>query len=376
MSESNIRRMLKSLKHTPRRKGFFQSPNYIRLRGSKLFRGFFGNLEFMGFMGVLSFGLYYISKHKESFSETSRLISCGIATHLIVDFMTYFGDKINTEVKVESFKPIKTKPKDYISSTFKSLFLHDFKSKRKIKQSLFSHYITTYKGIQAGVLYLTFNSVFFYGLYKNLKHTIKDKFHIEGFLNFFLAAGLAQTVAMTFSFPFENLKTRMQASNFTYDTLTGYYKKLIGSKNMNVIKHNIMKEYSGFFSHLILYVLFEALTFGTYESVVAYLQSNKILESDQEKKEDHHHKQVNIKQILVAGSISAIVAGVLTNPIDVYQINKQMNPSFSMSEINSKNLFVGVKERVYYILLLNIFTFFFLEKIGPGYYDVRLEDDS
>ena len=67
---------------------------------------------------------------------------------------------------------------------------------------------------------------------------------------------------------------------------------------------------------------------------------------------------------------------MLTNPIDVYQINKQMNPTFSLSEINSKNVFVGVKERVYYILLLNVFTFFFLEKIGPGYYNVRLEDDA
>ena len=372
---SNFDRFANFLRRSSRKSSYFT----FSKKHAKKTKGILGHFEFFFFFGSLSAGLYYISKNNDYYSETSRLIATGIASHLIVDFLTYFADKINTEVKVESFKPARTKPKDYISAYFKKEILNESNSsRRKVNQSLLGHYFNTYKGIQSGVIYLTFNSLFFYALYKNLKYELREKCGIVGFSNFFLSAGLAQLIAMTFSFPMENIKTRMQASNFNYDSISGYYKKLVIKKPMNVVLANVKKEYSGFFSHLTLYAIFEAFAFSTYETIMEYMNKNDIYSNKnidiEQINNKHHVKEASTYQIIIASAISGVVAGVITNPIDVYQINKQMNPSFSMKELNIINIFVGVKERVYYILLMNVLTFYFLEKIGPRYFNVRLEE--
>lgn len=324
----------------------------------------FGNLEFFSILGVICGGLYYVSIYKDKFSETVRLISTGIATHLIVDVFTYFGDKINTEVKVASFKT-KNLSKDYISQYFKNeIQLNKNKfNKRKVKKSLLGHYISSFKGIQPGVLYLTLNSLFFYSLYKNIKSELK-KYHIEGFINFFIAAGISQLIAMTFSFPLENIKTRMQASSFTYDSIMVYYKKVFLKGNMI---SKIKLEYSGFFGHLFLYVIFEAFSFSIYESGIHYMHNKKIFSNVLTPNEP------SFFQILISSFLSGIISAIITNPIDVYQINKQMDPSFSIAKLNLKNIFVGLKERTIFVLGVNIFTFFLLEKIGKKYYDVSIE---
>ena len=187
-----------------------------------------GHIEFYSFLTVLTGGLFYISIKKEKFSETTRFISCGLVTHLLVDFITYFGDKINTKVKVESFRPAKVK--GFLANLmFKGKFLYDQKTKRRrqYKLTLLKNYRNSYRGIQSAFVYLTFNSIFFYACYKNLKNFLSEKLHIHGFFNFATSAAISQFIAMSFSFPLENLKTRMQVSNFTYGTIFGYYKNLV-----------------------------------------------------------------------------------------------------------------------------------------------------
>ena len=80
-----------------------------------------------------------------------------------------------------------------------------------------------------------------------------------------------------------------------------------------------------------------------------------------------------ISHILLASGISGVISAVLTNPIDVYQINKQINPSFSWTKLDAKNSFAGLKERIILVTLVNLATFFFLETIGPNWYNVHLE---
>lgn len=404
---SKLEKFIKSLRRSSRKPSYFNSffkgskipflkySNFLLNKKSR--KNFHGNIEFMIFLGITSFIVYRISKNRELYSKTTRLIATGIVTHLIVDLLTYFGDKLNTEIKINSFKNktlIDNINNLSISNFFKDKFYFNYnlynnaKRKNKINphskakssnNMIFSNYISNYKGIQSGVIYLVFNSILFYAIYKEIKSYMKNYYHIEGFINFFTAAGIAQLIAMTFSFPLENLKTRMQASSFNYDTIVNYYKKLIVKKPYSVIKANLRKEYSGFFSHLTLYVIFEAFIFGIYESMMDYMNKNELFTYKKLATDDlinnANNKEASTGQILIASSVSGILAAVITNPIDVYQINKQINPDFNMNELNKSNIFVGVKERSFYILICSILTFYFLEKIGPRYFDVRLEDE-
>ncbi len=332
-----------------------------------------GNLEFSIFFTSVGFMLYYIHKHKNKYGETVRLASAGIATHILVDFITYIGDKINTKVKVESFHMKKTKSSRDINYFFDKKFLH-FKTNRQVKRQLtlnqksFGNYFNDLqlRGIQPAMVAVVINGILFYGLYKNMKHWLKDYCHIEGFFNFFISAAIAQFVGMIFAFPLENIKTRMQASNFSYDSLFKYYKKLIKGKPLDVKLGNIKNEYSGFVSHLILYVVYESVTFAIYESIMKMKYFKKYSKND-----DPH--EINFYVVTFASVISGLIAAIVTNPIDVYQINKQINPKFSTSQLNRWNILTGMKERIIFITFLNLSTFLCLESIGPKYYDVRLE---
>jgi hypothetical protein len=331
-----------------------------------------GNLEFTIFFTGVSFMLYYIHKYRNKYNETVRLVSAGIATHILVDFITYIGDKINTKVKVESFYIKKSLSSRDINYFFDKKFLH-FNTNRKVKRQLlnqksFGHYFNDLqlRGIQAAMVAVVINGIIFYGLYKNLKYWLKDNLKIDGFFNFFISAGIAQLVAMIFAFPLENIKTRMQASTFSYDSLFKYYKKLIKGKPLNVKISNIKNEYSGFVSHLLLYVIYESVTFAIYESIMKMKYFKKYSKTD-----DPH--EVNFYVVILASVLSGFIAAIVTNPVDVYQINKQINPKFSTSQLNRWNILTGMKERIIFITLLNLSTFMCLESIGPKYYDVRLE---
>ena len=45
---------------------------------------------------------------------------------------------------------------------------------------------------------------------------------------------------------------------------------------------------------------------------------------------------------MVASSFSGLIAAIVTNPIDVYQINKQVNPKFSIDQLNRENILLGI----------------------------------
>ena len=228
------------------------------------------------------------------------------------------------------------------------------------------------------MVFLVFNSAIFYGSYKNIKFYLKEKLKIEGFMNFFLSAGISQFIAMLFAFPLENMKTRMQASNFNYETILKYYYNLVKTrKQRNKSLKDLMKiEYSGFFSHLLLYVVYESVTFGIYESMVKYLakknNGNINEEGNLDLIENNRHTK-NFGHIFLASGISGVVSAIITNPIDVYQINKQINPNFSIKKLDMNNSLAGLKERIILITLVNLCTFMFLETIGPGLFNVHLE---
>ena len=358
----------------------------------------YGNIEFAVFFSLVGFGLFYIHSHRQRMNETVRLIAAGIATHIVVDYVTYFGDKINTKVKVENFYKKKNMIVKDVNFFFEKKFMHfkhgkQIKRKRNIAQKSLGHYLGEFhfKGIQAAMVFVTINSIIFYGLYKNLKFYLQEKFGFSGFFNFFLSAGLAQFVAMVFAFPLENIKTRMQASNFHYDSFFKYYKKLIKGKPWSVVFNNLKNEYSGFVSHLLLYVIYESVTFGIYESIMKYYTkkyksekntdynsmsineelNNAVVDTHKGSHDDIH--DVNFNVVILASVISGFISAIVTNPIDVYQINKQINPKFSMNQLNRENIMTGMKERIYFITFLNLCTFIFLESIGPKYYNVRLE---
>jgi hypothetical protein len=331
-----------------------------------------GNIEFSLFFSSVIFMLYYLHKNRQNYNETVRLVAAGITSHIIVDIVTYIGDKINTKVKVESFYIKKLVSKD-LNYFFDRKFLHfqrgkQLKRQRTLNQKSLGNYLGDlhFRGIQAAMVFVVINSIVFYGLYKNLKHFFKESLGIEGFPNFFISAGISQFAAMIFAFPLENIKTRMQASNFSYDSLFKYYRKLIKGKPMNIVASNIKNEYSGFVSHLLLYVVYESVTFGIYESMMKLK-----LFGEADKSSNTH--EVNYYAVVVASCLSGLIAAVVTNPIDVYQINKQINPKFSTSQLNRWNILTGMKERIIFITFLNLATFLSLESIGPKYYDVRLE---
>lgn len=384
---AQLLKKLANMKNVPTNK-ILTSKSVRKFVSSKRFKRKFnyGNLEFGFFALCVTYGLYYISKHRFEMSETTRLIGAGITTHIVVDVITYLGDRINTKVKVESFKPKKELINfNELTTLFNQKFLH-FKEGNLVKRSVASQSLGSYmsdlkfRGIQAAMVFVTLNSILFYGLYKNVKHYLKEKLCITGFLNFFLSAAFAQLIAMTFAFPLENIKTRMQASTFTYDSFYKYYKKLIVNNPWSVIYKNMKEEYSGFVSHLVLYVVYESLTFGIYETMMKMERfkpkkeekpDSQLVNSHNDEDEGHH--DVNMWVVLFAGSVSGIISAILTNPIDVYQINKQMNPNFSMSLLNRQNILAGIRERILFITFLNITTFLFLETIGPKYFKIRLE---
>jgi hypothetical protein len=349
----------------------------------------FGNIEFALFFSALALGLYLINLNKSNVNETIRLIGAGITTHIAVEFVTYIGDKINTKVKVDHFKEPKSSStsfqgiKHFFDERFSPYKINKFNPNAAIWSDIRNNPFTLFqfKGIQAATVFVVINSLIFYGLYKNMKAYLKDKFGLDGFLNFFIASGFAQFVAMLFAFPLENIKTRMQASNFTYDSFYKYYKNLFVNKPLHVIKENIKIEYSGFVSHLVLYVVYEAVSFGIYESMmklnfgesngnVPSLNDNEIVTG---KCVELEIERPNLLKVFISASISGIVAGIITNPIDVYQINKQINPNFSIFKMDRYNIRAGIRERIAYITVLNLATFIFLENISTKYFKVKLE---
>lgn len=368
--------------------------NKIKLKTKILTKG---NIEFFSLFSLVSLGLYYIHLKRFETNESVRLIAAGITSHILVDYITYLGDKINTKVKVDKFLPVKKKSTNDLNYLFEKTFTHfdsSHKRKRKHASGTLSYYLQDFKlrGIQASILYVVFNSIIFYGLYKNLKYYLNETFGISGFFNFFIAAGISQFFGMLFAFPLENLKTRMQASNFNYDSLVKYYRKVFFVRRRDTLFKNIRNEYSGFNSHLLLYVVYESVTFAIYESLMRIYQNKEQIQQDNKNINEveqnvafehndnsnsnhvtHEHHEVNFKIVAFSSIISGIIAASITNPIDVYQINKQMNPKFSISLLNPKNIFTGIKERIYYITLVNLTTFLFLESIGPKYFNVRLE---
>jgi hypothetical protein len=374
-----FKKLKKFKKYDPLRKGLkFSEQFFFKFRYKNIRSFFIKNFEFNLFCVWLGIGLYYTYKQNKNYSETIRLISAGIATHVVVDIITYVGDKINTKVKVDSFKKKKKSSGKGVDIYFEDKFSHNKlakKRKRNAKYGL-NGYLRdiSFRGLQAAIIFVTINSIVFYGLYKNIKFFLKEKFGWEGSVNFFMAAGISQLFAMMIAFPLENIKTRMQASNFNYNSLFSYYKNLIYGKPLDVVISNIKNEYSGFVSHLILYVVYESITFGIYETLMK-LKKTKNTQSvssspQMEEKEIH---EVDFSRVILASVISGLVAAVVTNPIDVYQINKQINPKFSVNQLNKENIMYGMKERIYFITLLNLITFIFLESIGPKYYRVRLE---
>jgi hypothetical protein len=360
------------IKHS--KKSYLEKPKAMRTQ--KIFTA--GNIEFSLFFSSVIFMLYYINKHKHSYNETVRLIGAGISTHIIVDVITYLGDKINTKVKVESFYIKKSTSFKDINYFFDRTFFHyrkekQFKRHRTLNQKSLGNYLGDlhFRGIQPAMVFVVLNSIVFYGSYKNLKYFLKEYLGIDGFFNFFTAAAIAQLMAMIFAFPLENIKTRMQASNFSYDSLFKYYRKLIKGKPLNVIVSNLKNEYSGFVSHLLLYVVYESVTFGIYETMMK-LKIFKRKNDDNETNNNNSH-DINFYAVVIASCFSGFIAAVVTNPIDVYQINKQINPNFSTSQLNRWNILTGMKERIIFITFLNLATFLSLESIGPKYFDVRLE---
>jgi hypothetical protein len=327
------------------------------------------NFEFILFFSGVGIGLFSIYKFKKQLNETPRLIAAGIATHIIVDFITYLGDKINTKVKVDYFYQKKNLIAKDINYYFEKKFSHHevggIKRKRKIAQTTLGLYLGDFhfRGIQAAMMFIVLNSIIFFGLYKNVKNYLKEKFNLHGFNNFFLAAAFSQFWAMLVAFPLENIKTRMQASNFNYDSLYKYYKKLIVGKSYNHIYLNLKNEYSGFVSHLVLFVVYESVTYAIYESLMKLGHNG----------DDNHEEKVDMQRVLIASSISGLISAVVTNPIDVYQINKQVNPKFTLNQLTLENIFLGMKERIYFITFLNISTFVFLESIGPKLFNIRIE---
>ena len=367
---TNSKTIIKSLKHISSKKtrlkqiSLKQNENPL----TKKFKKYHiqGNIEFYSIFGLICYGVYYTSKHKEKFNDTIRLISAGISTHLLVDFITYWGDRLNTTVKIEKFYIIKKLRSAELDKLFNDKFLFTKKlRKRNISKSNLGHFDSklNYRGIQSASIYVIINSIIFYGLYKNIKFYLKENLHITGFLNFFISAGIAQFVSMIFAFPMENIKTRMQASNFQYDSFFNYYKKIIVGRSYKGIFFNLKREYSGFFSHLVLYVLYESVTFSIYECCIKFLHKEKA----------NSHETIPFTSVLFGGLVSGLIAAIVTNPIDVYQINKQINPNFQLSQITFRNSFIGLRERIGFILLVNFTTFYFLERIGPAYFDVRIE---
>ena len=340
--------------------------NYSKLFYNK------GNIEFLLFSTVVGLGLLYVNRNKENFGENTKLASTGILTHVLVDFFTYHLDKLNTNAKIMYFYTKKNinivKSIDYHFNKKYILFESSFSPKKKTNIFDLENSLKEFKnkielrGIQSAMVFLVFNSAIFYGLYKNLKKFLSEKLHIEGFSNFFLSAGLAQFAAMMVAFPLENMKTRMQASNFHYESIYKYYYKLISRRKMQkkTLFDVLRLEYSGFFSHLLLYVMYESVTFGIYETMI-----NKL------SKDPHQDKKFS--HILLASIFSGLIAAILTNPIDVYQINKQINPKFSYKQLNYANSLAGLQERTKLITIVNMMTFLFLESIGPKIFGVHLE---
>jgi hypothetical protein len=331
-----------------------------------------GNIEFLIFSTITAIGLFYIHRNKEDFGENSKLAAAGITTHVLVDFLTYSLDKINTKAKIDYFYSKKNfqngiKDLDYYFNRKYVLFKSSHPRKKKhgfdLENSLKEmRNKIELRGIQSAMIFLVFNSAIFYGLYKNLKHFFSDKLNINGFSNFFLSAGLAQFAAMMVAFPLENMKTRMQASNFHYESISKYYYKMVRDRKIKkkTLLDVLRLEYSGFFSHLLLYVKYEAITFGIYESMI------NMLSKDQ-------HEDKKFLHVVYSGIFSGLVAAIITNPIDVYQINKQINPNFSYRQLNLRNSIAGLKERIYLITSVNLTTFLFLESIGPKIFGVHLE---
>jgi hypothetical protein len=151
------------------------------------------------------------------------------------------------------------------------------KNKNKVKYCGWPVYLRdiNFRGIQASIIFMTINCIVFYGLYKNIKFYLKEKFDWEDSLNFFIAAGVSQFLSMILAFPLENIKTTMQSSKFNYYSLFSYYKNLIIGKPLNIVLTNIKNEYSGFFSHLILSVVYESITLSIYESLMKMKNKNK-----------------------------------------------------------------------------------------------------
>ena len=446
MNHNKVNYLLSSIATAKSEKKFYRgSIGTIKLKSNRYAR-LLGKLEFGLFAGTVCGGLAYASYKRDNYSPNTRFVFAGLTTHIIVDMVTYLADRFNSRAKTNLLSKTRESERLFQSDMFVSVpDIKLFDRNSTIRKKVISLLLNSFRGIQAAFIYLTFNSIIFFGMYKKVKSYLQKNYQIEGFANFFISAGLSQFCAMIFVFPLENLKTRIQVTNFKYNSLFEYYYKLFSREKgkPNKILKKIKTEYSGFFSHLALYVIYEAFVFAIYESMIKYFKKNNMfghsktrvrskvirieeetIKSNMQEKEKEKEKKIEeslkemkensyknpdfksnldyekdciervspkfnfeekeietkrdratFKQIMIAAFVSSLISGVITNPIDLYQINKQLCPSFKWSQLSPQFYFIGLRERIWYLVSSNLLTFGLLEEIGPRFYNITLEED-
>ena len=144
-----------------------------------------------------------------------------------------------------------------------------------------------------------------------------------------LTATLAEFIALTVLVPMDALKKRYQVNSELYQ-----YKSISHGLSEMVRKEGYMRLFKASPLYLVHATVFNTILFQTYET----------LRIGQMKRENKEGKDLTIMDSIISSSKAALLATLLTNPLDVIITKYQVIDS-SVSKLSAKQLFIDTYRR-------------------------------
>ena len=283
---------------------------------------------YFGFGVLFSAGGYYI---KNSGNEYIRMGFTGSFAQIATEFFFHPLDVINTRTKAEVIGKI-----DSISMT------------RRIysKEGLFgfSHGLSaTYYGALIG-------GMIYFSTYKFFKKLLKQETHEENlnnkmhnFFAYLFSSSIGELFFMIIYYPFDLVRTRMQtrSTNYNYNGVFDGFRQILRKQGIRRFR----KLYVGASPSFILNISNQCLIFSITESLRDY----KIL---------HNHvtsvNQLSFYEYHSCSIIAGVIAGAITNSLEVITINKQiLGKNFNLRNFIKEHGFYSFRAGIFARMLIN-----------------------
>jgi hypothetical protein len=235
-----------------------------------------------------------------------------------------------------------------------------------------------FKGLQPYVYGNMMSSLFYYYLYKDIKELIKKKirknnYNEKSVLSVAMmsagASAIWELVAISFYYPFDLIKARMQRSeNYHYKNTTDGLYQIFKSKSES---YKIFDYYKGAGIYTLSYGLFTILEFTFYETILVTITNwskRKGYTSEQYNSELSHAKQRNLLHVIISSFLSGALSAIIVNPLELTVWAYQNSKGKSITQVikgfkSIRALWQGVHFSILYFGTTTCLLFVVLEKM-------------